>query len=98
VKNKSSNVSSKGMRRREFLAATGAVAGAAATGSLALPRHVFAASKTEITFASARFFAKDSMDQVIEKYNASQNAVHVTYRRSICWRANSAFSTPMRSW
>src|SRR6266508_4040114 len=79
MKLKSSNVGSKGMRRRDFLVASGGAAGAAVAGGLAFPTRVFAQSKVEITFASARFFAKDSMNQVIDKYNGSQNTVHVTY-------------------
>ena len=55
------------------------MAGAAAAGTFALPKRLYAQSKAEITFASAKFFAKDSMNEVIEKYNASQNAVHVSY-------------------
>ena len=35
--------------------------------------------RRELTFASAKFFAKDSMNEVIDNYNKSQNAVHVTY-------------------
>src|SRR5215831_20287919 len=68
-----------GLRRRDFLAGSAALAGTAAFGTFALPKRVYAASKAEITFASAKFFAKDSMNEIIEKYNASQNAVHVSY-------------------
>lgn len=68
-----------GLGRRDFLACSAALAGAAATGALALPKRVYAASPVEITFASAKFFAKDSMNEVIDNYNKSQNAVHVTY-------------------
>jgi multiple sugar transport system substrate-binding protein len=68
-----------GLRRRDFLLSTAAVAGAAAAGTFALPKRLYAQSKAEITFASAKFFAKDSMNEVIEKYNGSQNAVHVSY-------------------
>src|SRR6185369_14665503 len=67
-----------GLRRRDFLAGTAAVAGAAAS-TFVLPKRVYAASKAEISFASAKFFAKDSMNEIIEKYNGSQNAVNVTY-------------------
>jgi multiple sugar transport system substrate-binding protein len=68
-----------GLRRRDFLLSSAAVAGAAVAGTFGLPKRVYAASKAEITFASAKFFAKDSMNEVIEKYNSAQNAVHVTY-------------------
>jgi hypothetical protein len=43
-----------GMRRREFLLASGAAVGAAAAGSFVLPKNAYAQSKTEITFASSR--------------------------------------------
>ncbi|WP_275559363.1 ABC transporter substrate-binding protein [Streptomyces sp. 5-6(2022)] len=36
--------------------------------------------KTTITFASAKFFAKKSMKQIVDAYNASQSKVHVNYR------------------
>ena len=76
---KGAEAPSSGLRRREFLAGSAALAGAAATGAFVLPKRVNAASAVEISFASAKFFAKDSMNEVIEKYNSSQNAVHVTY-------------------
>src|SRR5260370_248704 len=66
-----------GMGRRDFLLASGA---AAAGGALGLPSRVYAQTgRTEITFASARFFSTDTMQQVIESYNKSQNSVHVSY-------------------
>ena len=61
------------LHRRDFLLASGAAVGAAAAGGLSLPRRVYAqTAKSEITFASARFFAKDSMNEVVERYNSSQ--------------------------
>lgn len=71
--------SSSGLRRRDFLLASGAAAGVAAAGALSLPTRLYAQSKAEITFASARFFAKDSMEAVIDAYNSSQNSVQVSY-------------------
>jgi multiple sugar transport system substrate-binding protein len=79
MKSKSPKFSAKGLRRRDFLAASGLAAGTAVAQGLGFPKRVHAQSKAEITFASARFFAKDSMNQVIEQYNSSQNSVHVTY-------------------
>jgi multiple sugar transport system substrate-binding protein len=67
------------IRRRDFVAGAGALVGAAAGSTLVLPKKVYAQTKTEITFASARFFATDSMQAVIDKYNGSQNSVHVSY-------------------
>jgi multiple sugar transport system substrate-binding protein len=66
-----------GMRRRDFILASGA---AVAAGTLGLPSRVYAQSgRTEITFASARFFSTDTMQQVVESYNNSQKSVHVSY-------------------
>lgn len=72
---------STGMRRRDFIRASGAaVATAAAAGAFSLPSRVYAQTgRTEISFASARFFSTDTMQQVIESYNKSQNSVHVSY-------------------
>jgi hypothetical protein len=69
-----------GMRRRDFILASGAAVATAAVGALGLPTRLYAQSgRTEITFASARFFSTDTMQQVIESYNKSQNSVHVSY-------------------
>jgi len=69
-----------GMRRRDFIVASGAAAATVAAGALNLPTRLYAQSgRTEITFASARFFSTDTMQQVIESYNKSQNSVHVSY-------------------
>jgi multiple sugar transport system substrate-binding protein len=70
-----------GIRRRDFIRTSGAaIAAAAAAGTLSLPSRLYAQTgRTEITFASARFFSTDTMQQVIEKYNKSQNSVHVSY-------------------
>lgn len=61
--------------RRQFLAGTGLAVGAAALG---LPR-ARAQSRTEITFASAKFFGKQTVGDVVEMYNQAQSKVHVTY-------------------
>ncbi len=73
------DILNKGMRRRDVLKASGIAAGAAAVGAFTMPTRLYAQSKAEITFAGARFYARESMDKVIDKYNQSQNAVHVNY-------------------
>ncbi len=76
--------SSPGMPRRDFLKRTGlAVAGVTAGASSLLPaRRSWAAGSaaTEITFASAKFFAKETIAEVVEAYNGAQSKVHVTYK------------------
>ncbi|MGO4338837.1 ABC transporter substrate-binding protein [Labrys sp. KB_33_2] len=62
--------------RRTFLQGAGLAAGALALG---LPRRAHAADRTEITFASAKFFGKQTMAQVVDAYNQSQGKIHVTY-------------------
>ncbi len=70
------------MVRREFIKrsgvalATTAGAGIATAGA---PRRARAAGRTEITFASAKFFGKETMAQVVDAFNQSQGKVHVTY-------------------
>ncbi|MGH7122215.1 MAG: ABC transporter substrate-binding protein [Acetobacteraceae bacterium] len=59
-----------------------AVLGGLALGGAAAfvgARRARAAAPTKITFASAKFFGKETVAQVVESYNASQNRVHVTY-------------------
>ncbi len=67
-----------GVRRRDFLRASGALAGAAAVG--AFPRRTRAAAKTEIVFASAPFVTAKSIADLMELYNGAQDAVHVTFQ------------------
>jgi hypothetical protein len=63
-----------GMRRRDFIVASGAAVATAAAGALGLPTRLYAQTgRTEITFASARFFSTDTMQQVIEAYNKTTN-------------------------
>lgn len=62
--------------RREILLGAGAIAGA---GALMAPRRARAAGRSEITFASAKFFGKQTVGEVVEVYNQSQGKVHVTY-------------------
>jgi len=69
-----------GMRRRDFIVASGAAVATAAVGALGLPTRLYAQTgRTEITFASPRFFSTDTTQQLVEAYNKSQNSVHVSY-------------------
>lgn len=55
-------------------------AGLAATAAAAAaPRRARAADRTEISFASAKFFGKETLGDVCELYNQAQGRVHVTY-------------------
>src|SRR4051812_34352888 len=68
--------------RREFIRRTGATLGAAAGATMlgSLPAHrARAQSRAEITFASAKFFGKETIAQVVDAYNQAQTKVHVTY-------------------
>jgi len=58
--------------RRGFL-------GGVALGGVAALASTRGAARAEITFASAKFFGKETVAQVVEMYNASQSRVHVTY-------------------
>ena len=66
-----------GIRRRDFLQGSGALAGAAAVGTL--PKRARAAARTEIVFASAPFFSLESIRELMAAYNGAQNAVHASY-------------------
>lgn len=72
--------------RRRFLQGAGLMAGAVAAGGLSggamlagFPRAARAQSRTEITFASARFFGKQTIAEVVDMYNQSQSKVQVKY-------------------
>ena len=43
------------------------------------PRRARAADRVEITFASAKFFGKETLAEVVDAYNQAQSKVHVTY-------------------
>jgi multiple sugar transport system substrate-binding protein len=62
--------------RRQLLVGAGLAAGASL---IAAPRRARAASRTEITFTSAKFFGKETVGEVVELYNQAQSKVHVTY-------------------
>src|SRR3954452_22836546 len=64
--------------RRRFLTGAALAAGAALAGSGRV-RRARAADRAEVTFASARFFGKSAVADLIEAYNSSQGKVHVTY-------------------
>src|SRR3954453_5001132 len=64
--------------RRRFLTGTALAAGATLAGGGRV-RRSRAADRAEVTFASARFFGKSAVADLIEAYNSSQGKVHVTY-------------------
>jgi multiple sugar transport system substrate-binding protein len=73
--------------RRTFLRGAGAILAAGATapvlaacGSSSSSKSSTSGGKTTITFASAKFFAKSTIGQIVDQYNNSQSAVHVNYR------------------
>ncbi len=68
-----------GVRRRDFLQGTGALAGAALAGALPRRARAQATARTEIVFASAPFFTAKSVADLMDAYNGAQNSVHATY-------------------
>jgi len=72
-----------GLRRRDFIKRSGlAIAGlATASTLLTTTRRGWSAGSdpTEITFSSAKFFGKETIANVVEAFNSSQNKIHVTY-------------------
>jgi multiple sugar transport system substrate-binding protein len=72
---------SEGVNRREFIRWTGlALAGATAASTFVGPRRVWAAGPVELTFASAKFFGKQTIAEVVSAFNDSQSKIHVTYK------------------
>jgi multiple sugar transport system substrate-binding protein len=76
------------LSRRNFVKGVGAVlaAGAAAPalaacGSSSSSGVATSGGKTTITFASAKFFAQESIGQIVEEYNSSQKHVTVQYQQ-----------------
>jgi multiple sugar transport system substrate-binding protein len=76
------------LSRRNFVKGVGAVlaAGAAAPalaacGSSSGSSAAASGGKTTITFASAKFFAQESIGQIVEEYNNSQKLVTVQYQQ-----------------
>ena len=74
----------QGVGRRDFIKRTGlAVAGLTSASTLltAARRGMAAGAKpTEITFSSAKFFGKETVAEVVEAFNSSQDKIHVTYK------------------
>jgi multiple sugar transport system substrate-binding protein len=72
-----------GLPRRDFIKRSGlAIAGlATASTLLSTSRRGWSAgaNPTEITFSSAKFFGKETMANVVDAFNSSQNKIHVTY-------------------
>ena len=67
----------QGITRRQALATTGL-----ALGTAALPlssRRARAADRTQITYASANFYGKETIGQLVDLYNQSQSRVQVTF-------------------
>jgi multiple sugar transport system substrate-binding protein len=72
---------SEGVNRREFIRRTGlALAGATAVSTFVGPRRVWAAGPVELTFASAKFYGKQTIAEVVNSFNGSQSKIHVTYK------------------
>jgi multiple sugar transport system substrate-binding protein len=75
------------LSRRNFVKGVGAVlaAGAAAPALAACGSSsssvATSGGKTTITFASAKFFAQESIGQIVEEYNSSQKHVTVQYQQ-----------------
>lgn len=71
-----------GLKRREFIKRGGlALAGITAASTLLAPaRRAFGADTTELTFTSAKFYGKQTIAEVVDAFNASQNKIHVTYK------------------
>ncbi len=72
---------SGGVNRREFIKRTGlTLAGATAVSTFVGPRRVWAAGPVELTFASAKFYGKQTIAEVVNAFNGSQSKIHVTYK------------------
>src|ERR1700745_1247038 len=73
--------SDSGLNRREFITRSSmALAGAAAVSTFVGPRRAYAANAVELTFASAKFFGKQTIAEVVNAFNDSQSKIHVTYK------------------
>ena len=66
-----------GLSRRQALTTTGLALGA--TLLPLAPRRAKAADRTQITFASANFYGRETIAQVVDTYNQSQSKVQVTF-------------------
>jgi ABC-type glycerol-3-phosphate transport system substrate-binding protein len=73
--------SDSGLNRREFIRRSSlALAGAAAVSTFVGPRRAYAAGAMELTFASAKFYGRQTMAEVVNAFNDSQSKIHVTYK------------------
>jgi multiple sugar transport system substrate-binding protein len=73
--------SQSGLNRRDFIKRSSlALAGAAAVSTFIGPRRVYAAGPVELTFASAKFYGKQTIAEVVSAFNESQTKAHVTYK------------------
>lgn len=71
------DVTTSPLTRRATLTAAGIALGTAALpGSI---RRARAADRTQITFASANFYGKETIGQIVDIYNQSQSKVQVTF-------------------
>jgi multiple sugar transport system substrate-binding protein len=71
----------EGLGRREFIKRTGlALAGTSVASAFVGPRRVWAAGPVELTFASAKFYGKQTIGEVVDAFNNSQSKVRVTYK------------------
>jgi multiple sugar transport system substrate-binding protein len=66
--------------RRGLIRGAGMALGAGAVLASAPLRRARAQGRTEITFASAKFFGKYGIGEIVEIFNQSQERVHVTFQ------------------
>jgi multiple sugar transport system substrate-binding protein len=73
-----------GIHRRDFIKRSGLALAGLATASTLLtttrPGRSAGTGTTEITFSSAKFYGKETIAEVVDAYNSSQNKIHVTYK------------------
>src|ERR1700726_1326794 len=70
-----------GLNRRDFIKRGSlALAGATAVSTFIGPRRVYAAGPVELTFASAKFYGKQTIAEVVSAFNEAQTKAHVTYK------------------
>jgi multiple sugar transport system substrate-binding protein len=70
-----------GLNRRDFIKRSSLVlAGAAAVSTFVGTRRVYAAGPVELTFASAKFYGKQTIAEVVKAFNDSQSKIRVTYK------------------
>src|SRR5260370_35781611 len=70
------------VNRREFIKRTGlALAGATALSTFVGPRRVWAAGPVELTFASANFYGKQTITEVVNALNVSRSNIRVTHKQ-----------------